>query len=153
MIATTAERVINVTPEHINEQIRAKTRERIAYCAAVGLEAIDRRLAELDKEWDIERAIEANFAGVVLASGVLGLTSNRVWHLFSAVAAGFLLQHALEGWCPPVPVFRRLGFRTLKEIDEERFALKALRGDFDGVDQREGAPADRADLAHESARL
>jgi hypothetical protein len=29
-----------------------------------------------------------------------------------------------------VPLFRRLGFRTASEIDEERYALKALRGDF-----------------------
>ena len=44
--------------------------------------------------------------------------------------AGFLLQHAVQGWCPPVPVMRRLGFRTEREIDAERTALKALRGDF-----------------------
>ncbi len=47
-----------------------------------------------------------------------------------AVVAGFLLQHALQGWCPPLPLFRRLGVRTAAEIDQERYALKALRGDF-----------------------
>ena len=47
---------------------------------------------------------------------------------------GFLLQHALQGWCPPVPVFRRLGVRTTAEIDRERYALKALRGDFGRYD-------------------
>jgi hypothetical protein len=47
--------------------------------------------------------------------------------------AGFLLQHAVQGWCPPVPVFRRLGFRTQTEIDYERYALKVLRGDFQGL--------------------
>ena len=46
------------------------------------------------------------------------------------MVGGFLLQHAVQGWCPPVPVFRRLGVRTQTEIDEERYALKALRGDF-----------------------
>jgi hypothetical protein len=30
-----------------------------------------------------------------------------------------------------VPVLRRLGFRTASEIDHERYALKALRGDFE----------------------
>jgi len=29
-----------------------------------------------------------------------------------------------------VPILRRLGFRTSYEIEEERQALKALRGDF-----------------------
>ena len=32
-----------------------------------------------------------------------------------------------------MPLFRHLGFRTAREIDEERCALKALRGDFDNV--------------------
>jgi len=36
----------------------------------------------------------------------------------------------LQGWCPPLPVLRRLGFRTAFEIDYDRYALKALRGDF-----------------------
>jgi hypothetical protein len=45
----------------------------------------------------------------------------------------FLFQHAVQGWRPPVPVFRRLGVRTREEIDRERYALKALRGDFNGV--------------------
>jgi hypothetical protein len=43
---------------------------------------------------------------------------------------GFFMQHALSGWCPPLPVLRRLGFRTQYEIEQERYALKALRGDF-----------------------
>jgi hypothetical protein len=33
----------------------------------------------------------------------------------------------------PVPVFRRLAFRTASEIDQERYALKAVRGDFDNL--------------------
>src|SRR5436190_144953 len=45
--------------------------------------------------------------------------------------AGFLLQHALQGWCPPMATFRRLGVRTSYEIDYERYALKVLRRDFD----------------------
>src|SRR5690348_10746194 len=37
---------------------------------------------------------------------------------------------ALQGWCPPVPFFRSRGVRTAYEINQERYALKALRGDF-----------------------
>lgn len=44
---------------------------------------------------------------------------------------GFLFQHAIQGWCPPLPILRRLGFRTAEEINQERYALKALRGDFE----------------------
>lgn len=47
------------------------------------------------------------------------------------IVSSFLLHHAGRGWCPPVPIFRRLGVRTRQEIDAERFALKVLRGDLD----------------------
>jgi hypothetical protein len=130
MIPSTVERVPQHTAEHINEQIRRQTERSIAQHAAGGDAAIERRLAELDREWDIERSLEANAATAVLLGVTLGATVNRRFFFFPAVVAGFLLQHALQGWCPPVPIFRRLGFRTSAEIDYERYALKALRGDF-----------------------
>jgi hypothetical protein len=58
---------------------------------------------------------------------------NRKWLFLPGVVAGFLLQHAVQGWCPPLPLFRRLGIRTASEIEYERYALKALRGDFEQV--------------------
>jgi hypothetical protein len=54
------------------------------------------------------------------------------------VISGFLLQHGLQGWCPPLPLFRRLGVRSFKEIDRERFALKYLRGDFSSIESAKG---------------
>jgi hypothetical protein len=47
----------------------------------------------------------------------------------------------VQGWCPPLPVFRRLGIRTASEIDYERYALKSLRGDFDELDSEESRNA------------
>jgi hypothetical protein len=41
----------------------------------------------------------------------------------------FYLQHTLQGWCPPLPLLRRLGFRTPGEIEEERAELEALLAD------------------------
>ena len=138
MIPSTVERVPLHTAEHLNERIRRQTDERVANCAAAGPEAIDRRLAELDQEWDIERTLEANAATVSLIGLTLGATVNRKWFMFPAVVAGFLFQHAVQGWCPPVPFFRRLGFRTQSEIEEERFALKLLRGDFRNLSSSDG---------------
>ncbi len=94
------------------------------------------RLEQLDHEWDIERVLEANAASVSLAGFVLGATLSRKFLALPAVVSGFLLQHAIQGWCPPVPFFRRRGFRTAREIEEERIALKALREDFDGISQK-----------------
>ncbi len=130
MLASTIDRVPRNTTDQVNEEIRRQTEENIARCAAGGPGAIDRRLAVLDQQWDIERTLQTNFALVALLGIALGELVDRRWHLVSALAAGFMVEHALQGWCPPVPIFRRLGFRTTAEIDHERCALKARRGDF-----------------------
>jgi len=133
MIASSVERVPRHTADHVNERIQKDMEERVARCATVGRDAIERRLAELDREWDIERTLEANAATATLVGLTLGATVSRAFFLLPAVVAGFLLQHAVQGWCPPLPILRRLGFRTISEIDQERYALKALRGDFRGA--------------------
>lgn len=144
MIPSTVERVPQHTAEHVNQDIRRQTEENVARHAA-NAGAIDRRLAELDQEWDIERTLEANAATLAAVGAGLALLVDRRFALLPLVVGGFLLQHAVQGWCPPIPVFRRLGFRTQPEIDEERYALKALRGDFrdlqphDGQDRRQTA--------------
>jgi hypothetical protein len=133
MIPTTVHRVPQNTDQAWNAQIRRRTEQSVSYHAAAGERAINRRLAELDREWDIERTLEANAATVALVGLTLGATVDRKWFLLPAAVAGFLLQHAVQGWCPPVPMFRRLGVRTQSEIDHERYALKLLRGDFRGL--------------------
>jgi hypothetical protein len=133
MIPSTTARVPEHTAEIINEHIRRQTADNVVRYSAAGHLSIDRRLEELDREWDIERTLEANAATVALIGLGLGATVHRRWLFLPAAVAGFLLQHAVQGWCPPLPVFRRLGFRTAEEIDQERYALKALRGDFRDV--------------------
>jgi hypothetical protein len=140
MIAATTRRVHEHTPEELNEEIRERTRKNVACFASGGPRAIEKRLEELDREWDIERVLEANAAAISLGGFFLGATVSRRFYLLPAVVAGFLLQHAIQGWCPPVTFFRRRGFRTASEIDEERYALKALRGDFEGLPKVEGPP-------------
>jgi hypothetical protein len=131
----TVERVERHTAPDINERIYREMRLRVAECYALSDDEIDARIRELEQEWDIERTLEANAATVILTGLALGTFAHRKWYLLSAAAAGFLLQHALQGWCPPLPLFRRRGVRTSKEIYEEITALRALRGDF-------GAPED-----------
>jgi len=58
----TAARVPEHTSERVNDRIRRDTNASIAASAAGGRVAIERRLEELDREWDIERALEANAA-------------------------------------------------------------------------------------------
>jgi hypothetical protein len=73
---------------------------------------------------------------------------DRRFAVIPLVVGGFLLQHAVQGWCPPLPIFRRYGFRTQYEIEQERYALKALRGDFNQVREDPTArPSSRRDQA------
>jgi hypothetical protein len=136
-------RVEENTDPAINREIARRVEENVLIFSR-RLDDIETRLRELDSEWDIERTLEANAAAIMLVSLLLG-TKNKAWHLLSGVVAAFLLQHAVQGWCPPVPIFRRLGIRTMNEIDRERYALKAVRGDFRGLDPEE--PAEQSDKA------
>jgi hypothetical protein len=133
MLPTTVERVPRQTADDVNAQIRRQTAENVARHGSRGDEEIERRLHQLDQEWDIERTLEANAATVALVGLGLGAFVDRRFFALPAAVAGLLLQHALQGWCPPVPIFRRLGIRTQFEIEQERYALKAIRGDFEQV--------------------
>jgi len=133
MSPTTVDRVPDHTADRVNEQIRRRMEQRIARIAGAGPAAIARRLEELDREWDIERTLEANAAAISAAGAALALLVDRRFAFVPLVVGSFLLQHAVQGWCPPLPVFRRYGIRTQPEIEQERYALKALRGDFKQV--------------------
>jgi hypothetical protein len=131
------DRVRAQTPTEINRRIDRELEQRLRFFAVQDKETISQRLAELDREWDIERALESSAASFGLLGIVFGVTSSRKWFVLPALVSGFLLQHAIQGWCPPLPVFRKLGVRTRLEIEQERYALKILRGDFDDVLKRE----------------
>lgn len=146
----TGERVAAHTPEHINRRLAQAAEGRVSYFARHP-EEIGQRLEELDREWDIERVLEANAASFSLAGAALAATADRRWLLLPAGVAAFLLQHALQGWCPPVMLFRRLGVRTAREIEEERHALKYLRGDYAAPSASQSA-GERAHGALDAAR-
>lgn len=118
------DRVPQHTSPAVNQRIMSRTQRSIETYRNASREERERRLRELEEEWDVERAIEANAAAFSLAGLALGVTVDRRWLLLPLAVGAFLLQHSLQGWCPPLPVLRRLGFRTPHEIDEERFALE-----------------------------
>ncbi len=109
MTTDSASRVTDNTDPSVNERIRRQADERVAQAVASGPETVAARLADLDREWDVERCLETGASSLCLVGLTLGTTVNRRWYLLPTVVTGFLLQHALQGWCPPLPVFRRLG--------------------------------------------
>jgi hypothetical protein len=125
IVAPTAKRVPEHTATDVNEAIRAQTRRSIAHHEQHP-EEIPARLRELDREWDVERALATGSSCLSLLGLALGLSGRRAAFFLPLAVQGFYLQHTLQGWCPPLPVFRRLGFRTPNEIEAERCALKDL---------------------------
>lgn len=128
MSSKTTTRVERHTAEEIEAGIRESTKARIARFAAAPEEDLRARLRELESEWDLDRALEANGAAAVLGGLLMGRLAHRAWYALAGAAGVLLLQHALSGRCPPMTLIRRLGVRTAREIEHERGALlTALR--------------------------
>lgn len=124
------DRVRNLTDESLNTYMDEKLARKIKLFSNRSPEEITREIDKLDKEWDIERVLEISAAGITLM-GLIAGSRNRRWLFLSGAVTAFLAQQAIRGWSAPVPLLRSLGFRTRQEIDKEKYALKAIRGDFD----------------------
>jgi hypothetical protein len=117
------DRTRNSTPDRINRAIDQRTKKNVAHYTEQGERVVRDRIKALDKEWDVDRAVVLWASGVLSTGLVLAKRVNSKWLLLPAVVSMFLAYHAIRGWCPPVSLFRRLKFRTRKEIDAEKFAL------------------------------
>jgi hypothetical protein len=138
------DRVRRQTSPEILEELERELERNVRFYGGRSEAEIAQRIAELEKEWSIERYLNTNASAVALTGAVLGLTVRRKWLLLSAAVGGFLLKHAVSGWCPPVPLLRRLGIKTRSELDREKFALKAIRGDFKNINLPERHAKNRA---------
>ena len=126
---TVADRIRQATDLRVQERIDAELIERVASYVHAPRPDLAARLSQLEDEWDVERVLTLQSS----LTGLLGLAlgrSRRGWLWLPAVTAGFLAQHAVQGWCPPLALHRRLGLRTRREIDLEIHMLKLLRGDY-----------------------
>lgn len=132
------ERVRRNTAVAVNQRIDETIAETVHSYMGCTADEIADRLDELDQEWDIERLLETNASAIALTGIGLSLAVDRRWLVLTTGVLGFLLLHGTQGWCPPLPMLRRLGVRTRGEIARERFALKYLRGDFDDVRDTRG---------------
>lgn len=141
METLTFDRVRANTAKNVNERLDQEALQRIERYGAADKATLTRRIAELDREWDTERVLEANASMLAFIGVVCGAVIHPYWLLLPGVVLSFLFLHAVQGWCPPLPLIRRLGVRTRSEIDAEKYALKVLRGDFFGVTSASGAAA------------
>ena len=117
------------TSDRVNRKLDQQTEGALAE-AADSPDRIRARLDSLDREWHVDRVLMAQCAVLGTISAVLAMRNLRrrgspggaggLFFLQMAV----LLHHAIRGWSPSLPVFRRLGVRSAREIDAERSALE-----------------------------
>ena len=144
------DRVQAHTAPRVNRDIEREATRRLVRAAGQAPTALSRRINQLEEEWDIERWLELNASALAFSGVMLGIFVNKKFFAIPCVVLPFLFQHALHGWCPPIPFLRRRGVRTRREIDAEKFALKALRGDFSEV-EKNGDPQKTAHAAWQAA--
>jgi len=77
--------------------------------------ALEVRLAELDREWSVARAIKASTVSLALAGVVLGVLIHPRWLLAPAALAGLALH------------LRHSGLRSRTEIEAERRVLRIVK--------------------------
>lgn len=130
------------TLPEINERIDKQIERNVGFMATQPRKVINARLEELEHEWDVDRLLARNAAVIALTGTTFGAVFGRGWLIVPLLVTSFLWHHMQKGWCPPLPVLRRMGARTLREIEVEKFALKVLRGDFESV-SRSSDPSER----------
>ena len=151
------DRVRANTSTEINRRLDDEAAERVRSYTAQSKSEISRRIEELDREWDFERILEVEASSMGMIGVTLAATLNKKLLALPVMVAGMVLLHSVQGWYPLLPVFRRLNVRTREEIDREKYALKALRGDFEQVSSEPSTSisdaAARARRAWEAAGL
>lgn len=137
------DRVRRHTAHEVLRRIDDATAASLAQCAAGGPQAIAQRLDALEREWDADRVLETKTAAMGLMALALAVAKPKLLVLPGVVALALMTQ-ALTGRHPLMPLLRRLGVRTAREIERERHALKALRGDFAGLGSADASAAQPA---------
>ncbi len=138
------DRVRENTARYVNRELDERAEDRVRGYARSSREEITARIEELEQEWSIERLIELEAPMMALTGLGLGAAVSRKFLVLPAFVFSMVALHGIQGWYPMIPVFRRLGFRSRQEIDREKFAMKALRGDFKDI-HGNGADGDQSE--------
>ncbi len=92
---------------------------------------IDNRLRHLEIETSIEQIFALHDVANVTAGVLLSVVSGKKkWLVLPLLVAVAQSVHVMSGVRLGTSLLHQYGFRTKAEIDKEKYALKALRGDF-----------------------
>ncbi len=109
-------------------------RDNVRYYGALGEAGITARIEALEREWDGETFIRTALTATGLTGMVMGLAGSRFWRVLAWLSLPALFAVSRGKWASEKPLLRFLGLRSRLEIQEEKYALKALRGDFKSVE-------------------
>lgn len=112
----------------MDRRVEAAIGAQLRQCAG-NRRRIERRLRELDEEWDLESVLEAQASLVASLGTVVGAVVNRRLPSVPMSWSAALVRLAANR-LPLATVLRRMGLRTSREIEIERLALRLLRGDL-----------------------
>jgi len=104
---------------------------RLAKIADAGPAAVEDRLNQLDWEWTAGRMTKVATGVIVLAGVALTAATGSWWWIAMTVVGGlFLLEYSFSRTSVLGRLFSEMGYRSGCEVEQEKFALKTLRGDF-----------------------
>lgn len=109
---------------------QTKLETRLACLADAGPQAIADRLNQLEREWSAGRVTKATIGVMIIAGLALTALAGPWWLILPAVGGLFLVQYLFSRTSWLGATFQELGFRSGAAIDQEKFALRTLRGDF-----------------------
>jgi hypothetical protein len=117
-------------------------KDSVRFYGTLGSQAVSDRLRALEDEPDVESMATLALAGTGFLALIFGLAGSRLWKIVAWLSLPLIFIHARGRLGAPVEFLKTLGLRTRKEIEEEKYALKALRGDFRDVGgmQADGMP-------------
>jgi hypothetical protein len=111
------------------------TARSIRFYATHSSDLLNQRLKQLESETPIESIIHQNGGLLTIAGLILFLIRRRRWWIVPLTMATLQLQFSCTNRGPLVSFLRRRGLRSRREIEGEKLALRALRGDFSAVNE------------------
>ena len=105
-------------------------KDSVRFYGSLGSQAVVDRLKALEDEPDLETVATLGLAGMGVLALVFGMLGSRLWRLLAWAVLPLIFAHARGRLAGPGEFLKTLGLRSRKEIEEEKYALKALRGDF-----------------------
>jgi hypothetical protein len=127
------------------KEIDRETARSVHYYATRPAQLVSKRIKELADEIPLETFVFRGGAILTIAGLTLLLLRGRskaAWALVVAIAA-LQLQYSYQGRNGLTDLLRRRGYRSRREIEAEKYSLRALRGDFAAIAEL-GEPIERA---------